>query len=162
VDPVPDQLLLRKSGSAGNRTRDLRICSRKLWSLDHRDGLWKHNRIKYIRHVVNTKLLASGPCIEQWPEWGQIYDGNRHISNRDTCIVSQYQFNARPQYCQTRSQWTTCTHVAMTTAVSNDNNMDAVTVVSENGGYMRTHLRLDTRLKSVVKNTIKRQVSHIG
>jgi hypothetical protein len=24
VDPVPDPLLLRKSGSAGNRTRDLR------------------------------------------------------------------------------------------------------------------------------------------
>jgi hypothetical protein len=26
VDPVPDRLLLRKSGSAGNRTRDLWIC----------------------------------------------------------------------------------------------------------------------------------------
>jgi hypothetical protein len=36
VDPVPDQLLLRKSGSAGNRTRDLWICSHKLWPLDHR------------------------------------------------------------------------------------------------------------------------------
>jgi hypothetical protein len=27
VDPVPDPLLLRKSGSAGNRTRDFWICS---------------------------------------------------------------------------------------------------------------------------------------
>jgi hypothetical protein len=36
VDPVPDPLLLRKSGSAGNRTRDLCICSQKLWSLGHR------------------------------------------------------------------------------------------------------------------------------
>jgi hypothetical protein len=27
VDPVPDTLLLRKSSSAGNRTRDLWICS---------------------------------------------------------------------------------------------------------------------------------------
>jgi len=27
VDPVPDPLLLRKSGSAGDRTRDLCICS---------------------------------------------------------------------------------------------------------------------------------------
>jgi hypothetical protein len=26
VDPIPDPLLLRKSGSAGNRTQDLRIC----------------------------------------------------------------------------------------------------------------------------------------
>jgi hypothetical protein len=39
VDPVPDPLPLRKSGSAGNRTRDFRICSQKLWPLDHRDGL---------------------------------------------------------------------------------------------------------------------------
>ena len=29
MDPVPDPLLLRKSGSAGNRTRDLCICSQK-------------------------------------------------------------------------------------------------------------------------------------
>ena len=36
VDPVPDPLLLRKSGSAGDRTRDLCICSQKLWPLDHR------------------------------------------------------------------------------------------------------------------------------
>ena len=31
---------LRKSGSAGNRTRDLCICSQKLWPLDHRGGLF--------------------------------------------------------------------------------------------------------------------------
>jgi hypothetical protein len=36
ADPVPDPLLLRKSGSARNRTRDLCICSQKLWPLDHR------------------------------------------------------------------------------------------------------------------------------
>jgi hypothetical protein len=35
VDPVPDPLLLRKSGSAGNRSRDLWICSQELWPLDH-------------------------------------------------------------------------------------------------------------------------------
>jgi len=40
VDPVPDPLLLRKSGSAGNRTRDLCICSQKFWPLDHRGGLF--------------------------------------------------------------------------------------------------------------------------
>jgi hypothetical protein len=38
VDPVPDSLLLRKSGSAGDRTRDLRICSQELRPLDHRGG----------------------------------------------------------------------------------------------------------------------------
>ena len=39
VYPVPDPLPLRKSGSAGNRTRDLCICSQKPWPLDHRGGL---------------------------------------------------------------------------------------------------------------------------
>jgi hypothetical protein len=29
VDPVPDPLLLRKSGGAGNRTRDLCVSSQK-------------------------------------------------------------------------------------------------------------------------------------
>jgi hypothetical protein len=38
VDPVPDPLLLRKSGSSRNRTRDLWICIQKLWPLDHRGG----------------------------------------------------------------------------------------------------------------------------
>jgi hypothetical protein len=33
VDTVPDPLLLRKSGSAGNPTRELWICSQKLWPL---------------------------------------------------------------------------------------------------------------------------------
>jgi hypothetical protein len=33
VDPVPDPLLLTKSGSAGNRTWDLWVSSQKLWPL---------------------------------------------------------------------------------------------------------------------------------
>jgi hypothetical protein len=38
MDPIPDPLLLRKSGSPGNRTRDLWICSQELWPLDYRGG----------------------------------------------------------------------------------------------------------------------------
>jgi hypothetical protein len=38
VDPVPDPLLLRKSGSARNWTRSLWIASQELWPLDHRGG----------------------------------------------------------------------------------------------------------------------------
>jgi hypothetical protein len=38
VGPVQNPLLLRKSGSAGNRTRDLWVCSQQLWLLDHRGG----------------------------------------------------------------------------------------------------------------------------
>jgi hypothetical protein len=42
VDPVPDPLFLRKSGSAGNRTWDLWICNQELWPLDHSGGLLKN------------------------------------------------------------------------------------------------------------------------
>jgi hypothetical protein len=38
VDPVTDLLLLKKSGSAGNRTQELWVCSQEVWSLDHRGG----------------------------------------------------------------------------------------------------------------------------
>jgi hypothetical protein len=39
VDPAPDPLLLRKFGSAGNRTWDLWASSQEFWPLDHRGGL---------------------------------------------------------------------------------------------------------------------------
>jgi hypothetical protein len=38
VYPIPDQMLLRKSGSAGNGTRDLCVCSQELRPLGHRGG----------------------------------------------------------------------------------------------------------------------------
>jgi hypothetical protein len=38
MDPVPDPLLLRKSGRPENRTRGLWICSQELRPLDHRGG----------------------------------------------------------------------------------------------------------------------------
>jgi hypothetical protein len=48
VDPVPDPLLLRKSGSAGDRTRDLCDCSQKLWPLDHRGGRGRHLMVSLL------------------------------------------------------------------------------------------------------------------
>jgi hypothetical protein len=38
VDPVPDPLVLRKSGSAGNWSRHLWVISQELWPLNHRGG----------------------------------------------------------------------------------------------------------------------------
>jgi hypothetical protein len=35
VESVPDPLIIRKPGSARNRTQDLWICSHELWSLCH-------------------------------------------------------------------------------------------------------------------------------
>jgi hypothetical protein len=53
VDPVPNTLLLRKSGSAGNQTRALWICSHELWPLDHRDGALLQRGI----HIANKHTM---------------------------------------------------------------------------------------------------------
>jgi hypothetical protein len=56
VDPVPDPLLLRKSGRAGNRILDLWICSQKLWPLDHRGGLFLGTRGRImLKRILKKK-----------------------------------------------------------------------------------------------------------
>ena len=56
MDPVPDLLLLRKSGSAGNRTRDLCICSQKLWPLE--PWRWLKSTV-YLTAVINASDFCS-------------------------------------------------------------------------------------------------------
>jgi hypothetical protein len=53
VDPVLDPLLPRKSGNAGNRTRDLWICSH--WPLDHLGVTWSCHKLHLtkIRQTLN-------------------------------------------------------------------------------------------------------------
>jgi hypothetical protein len=58
VVPVPDPLLLRKPGSAGNRTRDLWICNQKLRRLDHRGGLLRRNKPQFY---VMTSVCQNSP-----------------------------------------------------------------------------------------------------
>ena len=61
MDPVPDPLLLRKSGSAGDRTRDLCICSQKLRPLDHR-GCRRylyvpiHHNLYTLKNFTNSNI----------------------------------------------------------------------------------------------------------
>jgi hypothetical protein len=59
VDPVPNQLLLRKSGSAGNQTRDLCISGQKLWPLEYRGGPWKQLPFpKLSMHALGTIIYG--------------------------------------------------------------------------------------------------------
>jgi hypothetical protein len=44
VDSVPDPLLLRKSGTVGNRTQDLSVSSQELWPLDRTGGQRAYER----------------------------------------------------------------------------------------------------------------------
>jgi hypothetical protein len=66
VDPIPDPLLLRKSGSAGNRTWDLWICSQELWPLEHRGSSWI--RIEYF--VYSFALLFLEQNWYKQHRWG--------------------------------------------------------------------------------------------
>jgi hypothetical protein len=56
VNPVPDPLLLRKSGSCGNRTRNLWICGQELWPLDHGSGLYLNTN--------NTTFVITEPWTQ--------------------------------------------------------------------------------------------------
>jgi hypothetical protein len=67
MDPVPDPLILRKSGSAGNRTRVLWVCSQELWPLDHRyTHTHTHTRgiqskcLILLNHRLSRNLLTTG------------------------------------------------------------------------------------------------------
>jgi hypothetical protein len=60
MDPVPDPLLLRKYGSAVNRTRDLWVSSQELWPLDHRGG----------HHITYFKMAVSPN--KEMPHWGPV------------------------------------------------------------------------------------------
>jgi hypothetical protein len=76
VDPVADPLLLRKSGNAGNRIRNLWVCSQEVWPLDHRGGQSGSQRLKtlpttaaelsYTRSAFScsiTAVVASTPDV---------------------------------------------------------------------------------------------------
>jgi hypothetical protein len=67
VDPVPDPQLVRKSGSAGNQTRDLWIFSQELCPLDHRYGPYDirvaNYSILYVQPIVAFKFYYTN---DQW------------------------------------------------------------------------------------------------
>jgi hypothetical protein len=72
VDPVPDTLLLRKSGCAGNRIRDLWICNQEFWPPEL---WWRYSNLplhgyqwlcsslicrhKFTSHMTNFGLIVT-------------------------------------------------------------------------------------------------------
>jgi hypothetical protein len=59
MDPVPEILLLRKSGSAGNRSRELGICIQELSPLDHRGNPVGRNPTHYSSLQCNGDQMAT-------------------------------------------------------------------------------------------------------
>jgi hypothetical protein len=70
VDPVPDPLLLRKSGSAGNWTRTAGLAARN-WRLDHRGSLLAIKRVfnyaeKWSKYCYRITLETSTENNVMW------------------------------------------------------------------------------------------------
>jgi hypothetical protein len=65
VDPVPEPLLLGKSGRAGNRTRDIWICSQELWLLIHWGGRtsWVYMYTKIEGVIPDTIYVCVNICL---------------------------------------------------------------------------------------------------
>jgi hypothetical protein len=59
VDPAPKPTTFKKSGRFGNRTRDLWICSQKLWPLDHTGGSKFIGSVNWSNPSGPTKALGS-------------------------------------------------------------------------------------------------------
>jgi len=116
VHPVPDPLPLRKSGSAGNRTRDLCICSQKLWPLDQRGGLVQP--VPYFNvSVLNYIQLGNAPVptcsIQSTPPVFRDSESNLQTSSRtlrmrcSMFMASTYTGQQTGNECiQTYLEWT--------------------------------------------------------
>jgi hypothetical protein len=70
VDPVPDPLLLRKSGSTGNRTRTTGSVAR---NSDH----WT------TKEALQTQMILKYSNLNRWP-----FLGNDSLIPRDCCHTS--------------------------------------------------------------------------
>jgi hypothetical protein len=71
VDSIPDPMLLRKSGRAGNRTRDPWLSSQELWLLDHRGGRYWMNPYLFSIGCNSVSCTVGNAAPEGW--------GGRHL-----------------------------------------------------------------------------------
>jgi hypothetical protein len=71
VDPVPDPLLLRKSGSSGNPTRDPWICSQKLKELNFKFEIITAMTMKLLSSGIWRRV--SGGCLPKFADAASIF-----------------------------------------------------------------------------------------
>jgi hypothetical protein len=62
VDPVPDPLFLRKSGSSGNR---IWVCSQEFWPLYHRRSPVRGRALLFLDKQMNPNV-ANGRTLQEW------------------------------------------------------------------------------------------------
>jgi hypothetical protein len=86
MDPVPDPVLLRKPASAGNRNRDLWICSQELWPLDHRGGPSSIKGVIILFIYLFMVYLTDYREFRMWGWWTENYtEATNHDPLWSTC-----------------------------------------------------------------------------
>jgi hypothetical protein len=88
VGPVPDPLLLRKFGSAGNRTRDLWICSQELWPLDHRGCHTYYIEAGFAPSLPSTTTVEAQSVSAQDDDPWSLLDSPRRQINMNGLLYS--------------------------------------------------------------------------
>jgi hypothetical protein len=80
VDPVPGPVLLRKPGSAGNRTRDLRICSQNVfWDVTVEYLKWVDISEKTSFYDLHSKYFFVITTLIDSPD---LYSGGIQLESR--------------------------------------------------------------------------------
>jgi hypothetical protein len=83
VDPVPDPLLLRKSGSAGNRTKDFWVRNHELWPLDDTDLSDISHNIPFLSFAFQTASFlnkVSLKCCTPFSSLQSVYFWARNLN----------------------------------------------------------------------------------
>jgi hypothetical protein len=82
VDLVPGPLLLRKSGSVGNRTRLLWICSQEICSLNYRGGLHfiiSADKTASLNIHIDELILSAGAKLTSYHMGSPIPNIKSHL-----------------------------------------------------------------------------------
>jgi hypothetical protein len=107
VDSVPDSILLRKSSSAGNPTRNLWICNQKLWPLDDRGGYTEHvmNIINTLRQILLSWWFRKVRCAGHVARIKCLLKFGREIW-RESSPWAGYEIDTgRSERCRERMVW---------------------------------------------------------
>jgi hypothetical protein len=91
-DAVPDQSLLKKSGSARVRIRVVWVCNQELWQLDHRCGAW-FNPGRILSNSVLTRIQLGLALQINWNASSRtvrnfVHRGDIFLMTADTAVFS--------------------------------------------------------------------------
>jgi hypothetical protein len=113
VDPVPDPLLLRKSGSTRNRTRTSGSVARNSWPLDHIGGPSPVLNVGIVRSMVDISISERRyikhttivTCIFKMFQHSEHSPLNKIHVHYLTLDGSQVPNFNKPKWCERQHMW---------------------------------------------------------